>query len=495
MRKRFEQSPKLDFHPISDIKINTKSRHQLPPLLVGLQYIFTHPELSEEVFEILEQKITNQKKKTGRIGMSLWEILVLGIVRLNLDVDYDFLVDLANNHYEFRGILGIRSKGVFDEDKIYIRQTVVDNIYLIDEEMLIKINDILVKAGHGLLKKKGEILALNIKSDSYAVESNIHFPTDINLSWDSARKILEMIEKIKNEAPGLLSEFRKSKAIRKSIKSKNRKVANIHSKKGANYNERLEQGTKTLIESYNKLLKKVALSLQECKTSNSPKVVLLSLSLRVYRDYLKKMTDQLRRRILEGEQIPHSEKIFSIFEPEVEWLQKGKQNNKVELGHNVLITTDQYHFILDYKVMVKQRDNSQPLELQTRLQEKFKKGYELKSISFDRGFFSKLSKQGMEKVFTTVVMPNKGKQSKSTKAKQAGKEYSKLMNKHSAVESNINELEHSGVNKVPDKGLVGFKRYVGYGVLAYNLKRLGKLVLQEQEQVKAQKKKPINKAA
>lgn len=155
MRKRFTQNPELDFYPISEIEIKTKSRHQLPSILVGLQYIFTDKELSEEVFDILEEKVTRQKKKTGRMGMSLWEILVLGVVRLNLNIDYDFLEDHANNHQELRGILGVRTKGVFIErGKEYKRQTIIDNVHLVDEETIKKINTILAKAGHGLLKKK-----------------------------------------------------------------------------------------------------------------------------------------------------------------------------------------------------------------------------------------------------------------------------------------------------------------------------------------------------
>jgi len=54
-----------------------------------------------------------------------------------------------------------------------------------------------------------------------------------------------------------------------------------------------------------------------------------------------------------------------------------------------------------------------------------------------------------------------------------------LRNKHSAVESAINELEHCGVNKVPDRGEEGFKRYVAYGVLAFNLKKLGALLIEQ----------------
>jgi IS5 family transposase len=160
-----------------------------------------------------------------------------------------------------------------------------------------------------------------------------------------------------------------------------------------------------------------------------------------------------------------------------------------------LVTTDQYHFILDYKVMVGERDNSQPLPLMTRLQEVYSTGYEFNSISFDRGFYSKLSREGLEKVFNKVVIASKGRPSKSAKEKESSKEYRLLMNGHSAIESNINELEHSGVNKVPDKGLEGFKRYVGYGVLAYTLKRLGNLVIKEGVRKKIKPKKRIRQAA
>ena len=498
MRKRFEQYPELDFDPISEVEINTKSRHQLPAILVALQYIFTDQNLSEQIFELLEDKITNQKQNTGRMGMSLWEILVLGVVRLNLDIDYDFLLDHANNHIELRGVLGVRTGGVFNtKGKKYSRQTIVDNVYLIDEETIKSINEILVKAGHDLIKKKEkkEVLELEIKSDSYPVERNIHFPTDINLSWDSVRKIFDIVDKIVDENCRLLSGQRKRKFNRKAVKRKNRLVSNIHSKKGANYSERLEKSVVTLLDSYTKLLKTIEVNIAECKKSISPKILLLSVELKKYKDYLVKFSDQLRRRILQGEKIPHCEKVFSIFEPDVEWLQKGKQGNKVELGHNVLVTTDQYHFILDYKTMEGERDNSQPLPLMGRLQNAYKSGYVLSSISFDRGFYSKLSKEGLEKTFTTVIMPSKGRPSKKAKEEESGKRYRLFMNRHSAVESNINELEHCGVNKVPDRGLIGFKRYVGYGVMAYNLKRLGNLVIESRARKKAKPKKRIKRAA
>ena len=55
----------------------------------------------------------------------------------------------------------------------------------------------------------------------------------------------------------------------------------------------------------------------------------------------------------------------------------------------------------------------------------------------------------------------------------------KLRRKHSAIESNINELEHRGLDRCPDRGINGLRRYVGLAVIAYNLRRVGKILLDQ----------------
>lgn len=155
MRKRFEQQTSLSATPIPEVKIDSKSRHQLPKLLAGLQYIFVTPELNEEVFEILEKAVLSDKKQTGRLGMSLWEILVLGSIRLNMNMDYDFLYDQANNHKAIREMLGVHTKESFyEEGKYYPLQTLKDNVRLLDEPTLQAISLVVVKAGHELKKKR-----------------------------------------------------------------------------------------------------------------------------------------------------------------------------------------------------------------------------------------------------------------------------------------------------------------------------------------------------
>ena len=482
MRKRFEQQLALDANPISEVEIDSKSRHQLPKLLAGLQYIFVTPDLNESVFRVLEDKILAQKKSTGRLGMSLWEILVLGAMRLNLDKDYDELYDLANHHEVVRGMMGVGSQRVFDGGKYYALQTMKDNVVLLDEETLSQISELVVKAGHQLKKNAAADISLELKSDTYPVQANVHFPTDLNLLWDSIRKCLDTTNELLQEH--FLPSWRKRSYWHRTLKSSYRHVANIHQKKGKDYQQRLRVATIEYLKASRKLARRLQDSMSKWAAVKSPSLLLMGLrkQLEYYYEMLVKHIDLVDRRILQGEQIPHGEKVFSIFEPHVEWLQKGKPNNQVELGHNVLVTTDQYGFIVDHKVLEKEADSAQPIPLSNRLKERFASHdhYHLGSISFDRGFYSALGKKALQKDFEQVVMPRKGKKTSAQQEEEQEKTFVALRNRHSAVESNINELEHSGVNRVPDRSLSGFKKYVAMGVLAHNLKKLGQLVMEQE---------------
>ena len=82
MRRRFEVQLALGRTPIERVNIPLKSRDELPPILAGLQWVFQTPEINEKIFALLEAKWMEGKKATGRPGMDLWQILVLGVVRL-----------------------------------------------------------------------------------------------------------------------------------------------------------------------------------------------------------------------------------------------------------------------------------------------------------------------------------------------------------------------------------------------------------------------------
>jgi IS5 family transposase len=73
--------------------------------------------------------------------------------------------------------------------------------------------------------------------------------------------------------------------------------------------------------------------------------------------------------------------------------------------------------------------------------------------------------------------------------------FKKLRNKHSAVESNINELESRGLNRCPDRSYSHFKTYVALGICAYNLKKIGRELLKQQLKIERKKLDPKYKRA
>ena len=75
-------------------------------------------------------------------------------------------------------------------------------------------------------------------------------------------------------------------------------------------------------------------------------------------------------------------------------------------------------------------------------------------------------------------MPKKGRLDKQEKQREGDKEFKRLRRRHAAVESDINALEHHGLNRCPDRGLDHFKRYASLGILALNLHRLGNILLE-----------------
>ena len=140
---------------IENVILPKRSRDELPPLLKGLQLIFKTPELNEAIFELLENTVVGSKQSTtGRPGMDLWHIPVLGIVRLGLNCDYDRLEHIANYDGLVRQIMGLPALG---GQASFHHKTISDNVCHLDETLLEKINALVV--GHGLehFKKTAQI--------------------------------------------------------------------------------------------------------------------------------------------------------------------------------------------------------------------------------------------------------------------------------------------------------------------------------------------------
>ena len=488
--------PQLGQLAIADIEIDLKSRDEIMQLLRGLQYIYLDDDLREKVFQLLEEHIAPATdKETGRPGLSLWNIFVMGVFRLDLNWDYDHLHGQVNNHRTLRQMLG--HANIFDTHYYHL-QTLKDNVQLLTPELLDKINQVVVEAGHGVVKKKGNEV-LRGRCDSFVVETNVHYPTDITLLYDAMRKVITLTARLceLHDESGWRQHVYNVKHVKRKMRTTQMKKRGGGRTEAQKYQRHVDmlEAHQEYIDVAQQYLDKARLSLKtlesRCLSAITQRIKVVEIQ-----DYMRhadRQIDQIKRRVIQGESIPHDEKVFSIFEPHTEWIAKGKAGVPVELGLKVCVLEDQHQFILHHRVMEKETDSQAAVEMVRESKERFSP---LSTCSFDKGFHSPANQKDLDELLDTAALPHKGRLSAKAKAKEASEAFKKARKHHSAVESAINALEVHGLDRCPDKGIDGFKRYVALAMVARNLQRLGAILNgQEKQRLERQRKRQLKQAA
>ena len=491
MRKVIDIQMQINEIPIPEIYIDIKSRDEIPKVLLGLQHIYCNPIMREEVFEVLRRIIPEgTNTKTGRPGMHLWRVLVLGAVRLCCNWDFDKLREIANNHRTLREML---CHGLRDMDYIYSLQTLKDNLSLFEQNHLDEINQIVVKAGHKALGKKGEGV-LRCQCDSFVGETNVHFPTDINLLLDAIFKVIILVTRESKKAG--IHGWGKSVSNMFKIKSHYRKMQKLKSSKSKDEKKKQER-EELILKEYREYIAMVQLYLRR---ATETMIILLSkgecnmarlLKIEEFISEANKLIDQIERRKFKGETIPHSEKVFSIFERHTEWICKGKAGVRQELGLRISVLKDQHGFILYHHVMEKETDDKVAVLMIEEAKRRFSR---LSSCSFDKGYYSPSNKEKLSTLIPEVYLPKKGRLSQVEKEVEGSEEFVLARRNHSSVESSINALEHSGLDRCPDHGIKGFKRYTALSVLTRNIQTLG-TIIQQKELKSLKRKEKLRQAA
>jgi len=463
---------------IKDINFDLNSRDEIPKVLIGLQSVYCDSQTRKEIFGVLTNLVPENIDPTkGRKGMDLWNILVLGTIRLSCNWDYDKLQEIANNHRTLRMMLG---HSPMDWDYRYALQTIKDNVSLFTTEVFDKINQIVVRHGHKVLGKKPDE-EIHGSCDSFPVETDVHFPTDISLLLDAIRKIISLIMSlcddlgIKGWRQGI-SNLKKTKKVFNRVR-KLKKSNSKDPKKKAEKNRLIVIAHKLYIELAKTIVEKAKLVLMEIDTSND---IMLQHRVGVIFKYIahaERQIEQIHRRVIEGETIAHHEKVFSIFEEHTEWISKGKAGVPVELGLNVCIVKDQFGLVLHHRVMQNETDDKVAVPIIVETKVRFR---EITSCSFDKGFHSPENQKKLAEILDKVILPQKGKLSAARRKIESSEGFRSARRKHSAVESSINALENSGLDRCPDHGIHGFKRYVGLAILARNLQTIGHAVQQKE---------------
>jgi len=326
------------------------------------------------------------------------------------------------------------------------------------------------------------------------VETNVHYPTDINLLFDAMRKVIALIAQLCQfyGFPGWRQsayQVRQLKQLFRTAQTLKRSTSKDDDKKAARQ-KLIEEAHQAYLDYALTILQRVDFTLEGlCQYYFAQESELAEV--KHYMAHANRQIDQIKTRVIDGKPIPHEEKVFSIFEEHTEWISKGKAGVPQELGLKVCMLEDQFGFILHHQVMQKMTDEQVAVPMVKAAQQKFK---QLDSCSFDKGFHSPQNQKDLPTLLNLVVLPKKGKRSSLEQRRENQEDFIQLRHQHSAVESAINALENHGLDRCPDHGLHGFQRYVSLAVLGRNLQILGNLIQQKQFKIE-QKQQKLKKVA
>jgi IS5 family transposase len=469
MRKAFSAQLRLDAPSVADVQLNFDCRDEIIPVLAALQHIYSTPALRDQILQRVAADVNSNTFHTrGREGLDYWQILVLASVRLGCNLNYDRLHNLAEDHRTLRAIMGI---GAWDQTKFSWRR-IRENVCLLKPETISSISALIVSAGHRLVPEAVE----TTRADSFVMETNIHYPTESTLIRDGVRKIIEACVALAEEHG--LEGWRQHAHLQKQIKRTSRDIDRIATKKGPNYQQRLQREYRTLLQQSARIVNRArALCKQLGLRPATAADVFAPDSLRAYIARTERAQDTARRRVIDSEAVPNSEKLLSIYEPHTQLYKRGKAGEPVQFGRQVLIFEDAVGFITHYFLLPRDQGDKDVVVEQMRIVQKHLHGG-IQRASFDRGFHSPNNQKQLAKIVPCVCLPKLGQKQAARQEATASVQFRQARQKHPGVESAIGALQSgNGLERCRDRSELGFERYLALGILGRNLHTLGRLLI------------------
>lgn len=256
----------------------------------------------------------------------------------------------------------------------------------------------------GYAVKACDLDVSKIRVDSTVIESNIHYPTDSSLLWDSYRVLSRLLRRVRAQAPELCPHRFHDKKVKKDLVYVNR-----YMRSGAQARKReAKRRFRRLFENVCRL-REIAQPLSKILAhSEDLALQALAMELKHYLPLIKTVCQAAERAGLKGETVPASERVFSIFEEHAELIKRGKSRKPIEFGHAVWLAQSRSKFITDYEAMEEKINDTELLEdITLRHKASFREYPD--GITGDTGFRAVPEEMAkVEQNVGTVAVPGRG---------------------------------------------------------------------------------------
>jgi IS5 family transposase len=402
-------------------------------------------------------------QETGRNSTPVEVVLRMLVVKRLYGYSYEETVARVSDSLNLRQFCRLYLNGA------PVDTTLLRWANLIQPKTLEKFNERIVQ----LAVERKVTSGRKLRTDGTVVESNIRPPSDSRLLADGvrvlARTVMRARQLLKQTIQKSFEDFTQTaKQLARQIGETLRKKTDAAKTVGRQqYQELLEMTQKTVVWAGE--IEKQLHQQQEQKARRLEQV------LETFLPRTQQIIEQTTRRILQGEQVPASEKIVSLFEEHTDIIRRGKESHPVEYGHKVWLNEVEGGLVSHYRILEGNPSDEQQWKpsLNAHLKTFQHPPYQ---ASGDRGLFSEPNEQLAHNLGVKhVILPQRGHRSKTRLKHEHKKWFVKGRHWHAGVEGRISVLKRAhNLGRCLAHGLAGFQRWVGWGVIAGNLAVLGR---------------------
>jgi len=454
MRTKSNKQQYFDFSYESRLKIVNEYREKYKSLSKLLD---ENPQLVSLVHQDLA-KMLSQSNKGRKSGYTSEQILRSLIVQFVEQQSFRDVVVLIENSEFLRNFVRLGDKPMMD-------YSFLNKAYgILREETWQAINQAVAQYA----AEQGKISAEKLRMDTTVYETNIHYPTDSSLLWDSFRTLAGLLRRIQQELPQLALKHR-------FHDKKVKKLAYFITRNGASSKKSTQRCVKS---TYRELISRVewivGVSRQALivlgKTGHEAQL------LSHYLPIVEKIVGQADKRVFQGVMPAADEKIYSLFEEHTELLKRGKAGKPIEFGHKILLAQTSEKFIHHYRVFPKRQEDKEMVAPAIKAHKQlFGIGPDV--LATDKGFYESMEQVfALEETITTVSICKKGRRNQREYERESSEEFKDGQRFRAGCEGSISVLKRAfNLGKCLFKGFKNYAASVGCAVFCHNLVLLTRL--------------------
>lgn len=452
-----------------------RDKYEIDKFFLDIQSLTSEmePELAE-IDKILEDEVIYQMvkgdlarrypktKQTGRKSTPVEVILRILVVKHLYNLSYEKTEKAVKDSLVLRRFCRVYFEDVPDDT------TLIRWANQIKPETLKALHERIVQIARELKVTKGR----KLRTDGTVVETNIHYPTDSSLLNDGVRVLsrnLKRAQKVFDDGMEVIAKsiFRDRSRSARKLKRQIEGLA--------------RRGVEKTRPVYQKLVRIVRASVRQAQTvieilqdEQTKTTETLKQELQTFVTRTQQVLEQTTRRVFKQETVPAGEKILSIFEPHSDIIKRGKAGKPTEFGHKVWLDEVDGGIVSDYRILEGNPGDSDQWQpaIDRHIEQFGKAPYQ---ASADRGVYSADNETyATDKGVKRVILPKAGYKSQKRRQHERLSWFRRGRHYHSGVEGRISVLKRKhGLDRCLNHGQDGFERWVGWGIIANNLTKIG----------------------